>query len=118
MFIPNSKVLGESIVNDSLPDTVQVRTLTVGVSYSVPPNKVKTAILEVLSAVPRVLKYPAPLVRVANYGDFAIQFEIRYPINDFAAHADIGSEILNLLWYKFKRSEIEIPYPVRNVQLK
>jgi small-conductance mechanosensitive channel len=118
VFIPNSKVLGEAVVNYSLPDTVQVRTLIVGLSYSVPPNKAKTAILEVLSAVPRVLKFPVPVVRVANFGDFAIQFEIRYPISDFAAHADIGAEILNLLWYKFKRSEIEIPYPVRSVQVK
>jgi len=118
VFIPNSKVLGEAVVNYSRPDMVQVRTLTVGVSYSVPPNKVKTAILEVLSAVPRVLKFPAPVVRVTNYGDFAIQFEIRYPISDFAAHAEIGAEIMNLLWYKFKRSEIEIPYPVRSVQVK
>jgi len=118
VFIPNSKVLGEAVVNYSLPDTVQVRTLTVGVSYSVPPNKVRTAILEVLSVVPRVLKFPAPVVRVVNYGDFAIQFEIRYPISDFSAHADIGAEIMNLLWYKFKRSEIEIPYPVRNIQVK
>jgi small-conductance mechanosensitive channel/CRP-like cAMP-binding protein len=118
VFIPNSKVLGEAVVNYSLPDTVQVRTLTVGVSYSVPPNKVRTAILEVLSVVPRVLKFPAPVVRVVNYGDFAIQFEIRYPISDFAAHAEIGAEIMNLLWYKFKRSEIEIPYPVRSIQIK
>jgi small-conductance mechanosensitive channel len=118
VFIPNSKVLGEAVVNYSLPDTVQVRTLTVGVSYSVPPNKARTAILEVLSVVPRVLNFPLPVVRVANYGDFAIQYEIRYSINDFAAHAEIGAEIMNLLWYKFKRSEIEIPYPVRSVQIR
>ncbi len=118
VFIPNSKVLGEAVVNYSLPDTVQVRKLTVGVSYSVPPNKAKDAILEVLSAVPRVLKFPAPVVRVINYGDFAVHFEIRYPISDFAAHVDIEAEIMNLLWYKFKRSEIEIPYPVRSVHVK
>ena len=117
VFIPNSKVLGEAVVNYSLPDTVQVRKVTVGVSYSVPPNKVKDAILEVLSAVPRVLKVPAPVVRVTNYGDFAVQFEIRYPISDFEAHADIAAEIMNLLWYKFKRSGIEIPYPVRSVNV-
>ncbi len=117
VFIPNSKVLNEAVVNYSLPDTLQVRKLTVGVSYSVPPNKAKNAILEVLSTVPRVLKYPAPVVRVVNYGDFAVQCEIRYPINDFAAHVEIEAEIMNLLWYKFKRSEIEIPFPVRSIHV-
>jgi len=118
VFIPNGKVLSEAVVNYSLPDAVQVRKLTVGVSYSVPPNKAKNAILDVLSDVPRVLKFPAPVVRVVNYGDFAVHFEIRYPINDFAAHVDIEAEIMNLLWYKFKRSGIEIPYPVRSVHIK
>ncbi len=117
VFIPNSKVLSEAVVNFSLPNTVQLRKLIVGVSYSVPPNKTKNAILEVLSSMPRVLKFPAPVVRVLNYGDFAVQFEMRYSINDFAAHVAIEAEIMNLLWYEFKRNEIEIPYPVRNVHL-
>jgi small-conductance mechanosensitive channel len=118
VFIPNSKVLSESVVNYSLPDAVLVRKLTVGVSYSVPPNKVRKAILDVLSDVGRVLKAPAPVVRVANYGDFAVNFEIRYAINDFAAHVEIETEIMNSLWYKFKRSGIDIPYPVRNIHLR
>jgi len=118
VFIPNSKVLSEAVVNYSLPSHVSVRKLNVGVSYSVPPNKAKNAILEVLSAVPRVLKFPAPLIRITDYGDFAVHFEVRYSIHDFAAHVDIEAEIMNLLWYKFKRSNIEIPYPVRSLHVK
>ena len=117
VFIPNGKILSEAVVNFSLPDTVQVRNLIVGVSYSTPPNKARNAVLEVLSSVPRVLKFPAPAVRVINYGDFAVQLEIRYSINDFAAHGEIAAEIMNLLWYEFKRNNIEIPYPVRDVQV-
>jgi len=118
VFIPNSKVLSEAVVNYSLPDTVQVRKLSVGVGYAVPPNKAKTALLDVLSAVPAVLRSPAPVVRVISYGDFAIQFEMRYAIDDFASHVDTETEIMNLIWYKFKRSDIDIPYPVRSVHVK
>ena len=118
VFIPNSKVLSEAVVNYSLPDTVQVRKLTVGVSYAVPPNKAKTAILDVLSAVPAVLRSPAPVVRVISYGDFSIHLEMRYAINDFANHVEIEMEIMNLIWYKFKRSDIDIPFPVRSVHVK
>jgi CRP-like cAMP-binding protein len=118
VFIPNSKVLSEAVVNFSLPNTVQVRKLIVGVSYAVPPNKAKNAILEVLSSMPRVLKFPSPVVRVVNYGDFAVQCEIRYSINDFAAHVEIETEIMNLLWYEFKRSGIEIPFPERSVRIR
>ena len=30
---------------------------------------------------------------------------------------EIEAEIMNLLWYRFKRSGIEIPFPIRNVNL-
>jgi small-conductance mechanosensitive channel/CRP-like cAMP-binding protein len=118
VFIPNSKVLSEAVVNFSLPGLDHVKKLTVGISYNIPPNKAKNAILEVLSSVPRVMKVPTPIVRVMSYGEFTVIYELRYSINDFLAHVEIEAEIMNLIWYKFKRNGIEIPFPVRNIHLK
>ena len=117
VFIPNSKVLSEAVVNYSLPDTTTIRKLKVGVSYSIPPNKVIAAVMEVLSSVSGARKTPAPVVRVMNYGDFSIHYEIRYAMNQFGRHVEIEAEIMNLLWYRFKRDNIEIPFPIRNVNL-
>jgi len=118
VFIPNSKVLSEAVVNYSLPNTLQVRKLSIGVNYNVPPNKVKGVILEVLASVQGVSKRPEPLIRVTSYGEFAVHYEIRYTISDFSRHVDIEAELMNLLWYRFKRSGIDIPMPVRDVHLK
>jgi small-conductance mechanosensitive channel/CRP-like cAMP-binding protein len=118
VFIPNSKVLSEAVVNYSLPDTLQTRTLLVGVNYNVPPNKVKGVILDVLASVSGVNKQPLPVVQVANYGDFSVQYKIRYVISDYSRHGDIEAEIMNLLWYRLKRSGIDIPMPVRDVYLR
>jgi small-conductance mechanosensitive channel/CRP-like cAMP-binding protein len=116
--IPNSKVLSESVTNYSMPDPLSVRTLSIGVSYHIPPNTVRTSIREVLDAVPGVQKQPAPLVRVANYGDYAVQYEIRYAISEFQRYLETEAEIMNLLWYRFKRDNIEIPFPVQTVHLR
>jgi hypothetical protein len=89
----------------------------VGVNYSVPPNRVRSVILDVLASVSGINQQPAPVIRVKNYGDFSIQYEIRYTINDFSRYVDIETEIMNLLWYRFKRSGIDIPMPVRDVRL-
>ncbi len=118
VFIPNSKVLSEAVVNYSLPDLATVRKLTVGVSYHVPPNTVRKVVLDILASVPGVVKHPAPLVRVLNYGDFSVNYEIRYPLTDFGRHVDIDAEIMNLLWYRFRRDGIEIPFPIQTVHLK
>lgn len=118
VFIPNSRILSEAVVNYSLPFAATVRKLTVGVSYSIPPNRVKDAVAAVLSGIEGVEKHPAPQIRVLNYGDFSINYEIRYEISDFARYIEIDAEIMNLLWYRFKRDGIEIPFPVRNVLLR
>jgi small-conductance mechanosensitive channel/CRP-like cAMP-binding protein len=117
VFIPNKTVLSEAVVNYSLPDTSVMRKLTVGVSYAIPPNKVKSVVLEVLSTVPGVAKGPAPRIRVISYGDFSVQYEIRYPLANFATYGDTEGQIMNLLWYRFRRSGISIPMPVRDVNM-
>ena len=117
VFIPNSKVLGEALVNYSRPDSTVMRKLTIGVSYAIPPNKVKRAVLEVLSSVPGVVKGLASRIRVISYGDFAVQYEIRYPLASFATYGDTEGQIMDLLWYHFRRSGIDIPVPIREVNM-
>ncbi len=118
VFIPNGKVLSEAVVNYSLPDPVSMRKLSIGVSYRVPPNAVRKAILEAVATVPGVERHPEPLVRVVTYGDYSVHYEIRYAINEYERHPDIASDIMNLLWYRLKRDNIEIPFPVQTVHLK
>ncbi len=115
--IPNSQVLNDAVVNFSMPSTTTIRTLEVGVSYSIPPNRVKDALLEILASNARVRTSPAPVVRVKNYGDFSIHYEIRYAPSEFGKHVEIEADIMDLLWYRFRRDNIEIPFPVRNVNL-
>jgi len=118
VFIPNGKVLSEAVVNYSLPSATVVRKLSIGVSYSIAPNKVRSAILAVLQSVAGVAKRPSPVIRVTSYGDFSVHYEIRYPLADFASYVETEAEIMNLLWYRFKRSGIDIPMPVRDIHLK
>ena len=118
VFIPNSKVLNEAVVNYSLPDMALIRKITFGVSYNVPPNRVRDVVLNILRAVPDVSHQPEPLIRVAVYGDSAVHYEIRYAITDFSRSIDIDAKIMNLIWYQFKRSNIEITMPVRNINLR
>jgi len=118
VYIPNSKVLSEAVVNYSVPDHMSFRKLTVGVSYPIPPNTVRKSVREVLASVDGVHRQPAPMVRIVNYGDFAVQYEIRYAIHEYQRYLEIEAEIMNLLWYRFKRDNIEIPFPVQTVHLK
>ncbi len=117
VFIPNSKVLSEAVVNYSLQNTLHVRKLSVSVSYAVPPNKVRKVVLDVLASIEGVSKLPEPIVRLMQYGDFSIHYEMRYCIDDFSRHIDIAADIMHLIWYRFKRNGIDIPMPISDVRL-
>ncbi|NTW58371.1 MAG: mechanosensitive ion channel [Nitrospirae bacterium] len=118
VFIPNSYVLAGAVVNYSLPDQTTYRKVTVGVSYQVAPNTVRRTVLDVLASVDGVHRQPEPLVRVLNFGDFSVNYEIRYAIHDYQRYLEIESDIMNLLWYRFRRDGIEIPFPIQTVHLK
>jgi small-conductance mechanosensitive channel/CRP-like cAMP-binding protein len=118
VFIPNSQVLSGAVVNYSQPDQMTIRKVTVGVSYHVAPNTVRKTVLDVLAVVGGVHNHPEPMVRIVNYGDFSVNYEIRYAIHDYQRYLEIEAEIMNLLWYRFKRDGIEIPFPIQTVHLK
>lgn len=118
VFIPNSKVLSEAVVNYSLPGPLCIRKLSIGVSYRVPPNTVRKTVQDILAASPGVEQLPAPLIRVVSYGDYSVHYEVRYTIREYHRYLEIEAGIMNLLWYRFKRDNIEIPFPIQTVHLK
>src|SRR5580692_4749248 len=114
--IPNSVIAKDTLYNYA---TGFVRDeITVGISYGVPPNHVREVVLTLLHDVPQVLREPSPEVLVAGYGDFAIQYQIRYWISDYGAQERIRDLVASGLWYALRRHSIEIPFPTRTVHVR
>jgi small-conductance mechanosensitive channel/CRP-like cAMP-binding protein len=116
IVIPNSAIAKESIINYSRPTRSHGCYLQVGVSYDTPPNKVRAVILGVLREAAGVCQEPAPTVYLAGYGDSAVNFTIKFFLEDYAQLDPIQSGIMDRLWYAFRREGISIPYPIRDVR--
>ncbi len=114
--IPNSVIAKDTLYNYA---TGYVRDeITVGISYGVPPNHVREVVLTLLHDVPQVLRDPAPEVQVDSYGDFAIQYRIKYWIADYGAQEHVRDRVASSLWYALRRHSIEIPFPTRTVHVR
>lgn len=113
IVIPNSSIGKESIVNFSRPNRNHGCYLMIGVSYDTPPTKARDTILNVLREVPEVCQQPAPSVFLVNYGNFSIDFKIKFFIENFARIEPIQSVVMDRLWYAFRREGISIPFPVQ-----
>src|SRR5271170_7064909 len=114
--VPNSVIAKDTLYNYA---TGAVRDeITIGISYGVPPNHVREVVLTLLRDVTQVLRDPPPEVLVWSYGDFAIQYLIKYWIADYGAQEHVRDRVASSLWYALRRHSIEIPFPTRTVHVR
>ncbi len=116
VYIPNNVISKEIVKNYSRPEPSHVAYIEIGIQYEAPPNKVREVILDTLAEYDKVLKVPPPQVRLIMFGDHAITYQIRFWNNDFGGEKLLKAEIMNMLWYAFKRNGIQIPFPIRDVR--
>lgn len=109
IVLPNNKVASEKVTNFSLPSEASGLTISVKASYEAPPTSVLNALLEAARDMPDVLDSPSPEAYVLSYDDLGISYLMKFWIRDFERKYPIWGEVGRLVWYKFKRQNIEIP---------
>lgn len=113
VVVPNRKIVGEILHNYG---TIRQLALTVGVAYDTDVGAALSAIEAVLARNPRVLREPAPLVRVSALADSSVAISAGpwVPVIDYGvAGGEINCEILEAL----RAQGIVIPPPQREVRL-
>ncbi|HEV2434802.1 MAG TPA: mechanosensitive ion channel domain-containing protein [Verrucomicrobiae bacterium] len=113
VVIPNRKIIGEVLHNFG---KIRQLDLSVGVAYGTNLNDATVIVRRVLSANPRVLKEPAPVVGVTLLADSFISLAIRpwIKVEDFIpAQMEINQAIAEEL----RAANISIPFPQREVRL-
>ncbi|MHC4820775.1 MAG: cyclic nucleotide-binding domain-containing protein [Planctomycetota bacterium] len=115
VILPNGRLAEQMIVNLSRPDPRLGVRVCVGVHYRTPPLKVRKALRKALKDVDRVLPFPEAAIRLLEYADSSMNWEIRFWTTDAQRMEDTKSEVMQRIWYQFDRSGIEIPFPIRNI---
>ncbi len=82
------------------------------------PTGCSAAILKALESMPEIRREPPPVVQLADFGDFSLNYLVKFWIDDYARHNIIASEVRRRIWYAFRRQDIEIPYPKRDVYIR
>jgi small-conductance mechanosensitive channel/CRP-like cAMP-binding protein len=118
IIIPNANMVREQVRNFSRPTAAQRLHVRVGLPYSVPPGRIRDVLQPAVQGAGGVLAAPAPDILVAEYGDSAIVYDVRYWIDDYSRTPEIRSEVLARIWYALSRAGISVPFPVRDVTLR
>lgn len=116
LMVPNNLVAQKEIVNYSRPTRQHLCSVTVEAAFGDSPTRVIEVLERAAASAPGVVVQPAPQALIAAYQDSGIQYRVRFWIADYAERIQIESRVLAYIWQAFRRSGIEIPYPVRVMQ--
>jgi small-conductance mechanosensitive channel len=117
IVVPNGEIAKERVTNHSFPEVPHATRVNVGVTYNAPPNRVAKVVQEALEDIPNVLNEPLPDVRLKEFQDSSINYEIKFFIRDFGLLEPTLAAVRKALWYHLRRNDIEIPFPIRNVYM-
>jgi small-conductance mechanosensitive channel/CRP-like cAMP-binding protein len=116
--IPNNEIVRTTIINLHYPTEVHAMRIRVGVDYNVPPNRVKDALVRAAQSAKNVLPSPPVKVFLVEFGDHAVTYEIKYYMGNHARINETNDAVRTNVWYELKRQRINIPYPIRTLQLE
>jgi len=119
-LVPNDKFIEEGVTNWSHQDRVVRMHAPFGVSYSTKDLRgLARRAEEMALTVNRVLKNPAPRCNLMAFGDSAINFDLRFWINDPSnGTANVRSEVMLGIWEMLATEGINIPFPQRDLHIK
>lgn len=115
IYLPNRLLADGVLENYTFPTPLHVIEVEIGASYNDPPDQVRAELADIALSTPSVLPDPAPEVWITGYGDSSIKYRLRAWVDDFRKVYSVRSEIYSKIWYAFRRSGIEVPYPSMNI---
>ncbi|MGA9771513.1 MAG: mechanosensitive ion channel family protein [Blastocatellia bacterium] len=117
IIFPNSKVAREAL--EVYPfNGLNRRVLRFPAPYQLPPQRVIPLVRESVRALPNIAPEKTPVVRIAEFHDSSITYEILYWVRDYMLTPDLDAKIREHIWYVYRRNDIDIPYPIRHVLME
>ena len=117
VVVPNNNLISNNLINWTLSNKVKRLEIVVGTTYAADPNIVIKILAEAALSSDKVLRTPAPLPLLNDFGTSSLNFKLRFWVqneNGLSARSDVSIAIYN----KFKVNGIEIPYPHQDVYIK
>ena len=117
VVVPNSLVTARVLRNLGRSGAVSNR-FSVGLDYDLPPAQARALLETVVLQHPKVLREPAPRIRVQEFQDSAIAYELQVWQRELGdgAIGDLRSDLLEQIWYALAREGQSIPFPVRELR--
>ena len=118
VIVPNSKLVGEKVINWNHSDDNARFFVSVGVAYGSDTQLVKDLLISVAKENADVLSEPEPFVRFVNFGDSSLDFELHFWSTRFMIIENVKSDLRFKIDDVFRQHNISIPFPQRDIWMR
>lgn len=118
IIVPNSDFISKQLINWTYSgNTVRIK-ISVPVSYDSEPELVQKLLLAVAAEEPGVLEVPAATVRLSQFADSGLVFDLLVWTQDYADRMGALRSLLNFaVLKKFREHKIKIPFPQMDLHI-
>lgn len=118
IFVPNSDLVSNQIVNWTRNSRMVRRDVNVGVAYGSDVALVQKLLRQVAEQHNNVLINPAPMVIFNDFGASTLDFILRVWISDINVGISVMSELRSDIDAIFRENDIEIAFPQMDIHLR
>jgi small-conductance mechanosensitive channel len=117
IIVPNSEFINSSVGNWTHRNRIQRGEIPVSVSYDTDPQRVMDILLELVKKQTPVLRNPEPHVEFLRFGEFSLDFELRFHLSDLNHGLTVKNNLRMEILKRFHQEGISIPMRQRNVNI-
>lgn len=118
IIVPNSDFISKQVINWSHSGSTVRISISMSVAYDSDPELIEKLLLEVAANEPGVLKNPIPTVRLTEFGENGLIFNLLVWTSEYSDKMGALKSLLNFSVLKtFKASGVRIPFPQREVRI-
>lgn len=118
IIVPNESFVTNEVTTYTKTDR-RVRVLVpFGISYNSDPNEVRRLVLQMAAEHEMVLPDPPPSLLFRAFGESSLDFELAVWMERPARRPRLVSDLYFMLWEVFKKHNITIPFPQRDLHLR
>ena len=118
LLVISNAVIGKETIEVAPKNNLNARAVFFNSHYSASPARTVQVVREAIRQVENVTQKMRPVVRIRNLGDSAIEWEVKYWLDDYAKHNDTDALIRQRIWYVFQREKIEFAFPTRTIHIE
>ena len=116
-LIPNEDLVTQKVTNWTYTDKNTLVKVNFGTNYDSDPRQVCKLATDIAAAAPRAIKSRTPGCILTEFAETGMKFSLTFWIADPDGMDNVKSDVMLALWETFKREDIKVPYPVREIRV-